>query len=71
MKTIESTAFRTSSEEFERRFLNAESNYDRYLVFKQLISWIEDLTELNDLKDARISELQKAVKGYDLTEYGP
>lgn len=69
MKTLESTAFRVSREAYERKFLNAESNYDRYLVFKQLISWIEDLTELNDLKDARIAELQKAVKGYDLTEY--
>lgn len=69
MKSIESNSFRATREGFERKFLNAESNYDRYLVFKQLMSWIEDLTELNDHKDARIAQLQKEIKGYNLEEY--
>ena len=69
MKTIESDSFRATREGFERRFINAESTYDRYLVFKQLMVWIEDLIELNDIKTNRITQLKKEIKGYDLEEY--
>lgn len=61
----ESPAMRATRENFERRFMNAETTYDRYLVFKDLMSWIRDLQELNDLKDKKIVELQSQIKGYD------
>lgn len=69
MSRIESDSFRATREGYERRFINAESTYDRYLIFRQLMSWIEDLTEINDHKDVRIAQLEKEIKGYDLKEY--
>lgn len=61
--------FRNTSEAYKERFINAESNYKRYLVLKDLLSWVQDLHELNDRKDERIARLQKEIKGYNLEEY--
>lgn len=69
MNTIDSTSFRATHDAYERRFLNAATNYDKFQVFKDLMSWVESLVELNDLKDVEIQRLRKAFEGYDMSEY--
>jgi hypothetical protein len=61
--------FRTTRESYEQRFIDAESTYQRYLLLKDLLRWVEDLRELNASKDAQIVNLRKSIKGYDLDEY--
>ena len=56
-------------ESYEERFINAETTYQRYLILKDLLSWVEDLQNLNARKDAQILALQNEVKGYDLSDY--
>lgn len=62
-------SFRTTREAYEERFINAETTYQRYLVLKDLLSWVQDLYENNNFKDKQIDNLRKSVKGYDLNEY--
>lgn len=61
--------FRTIREAYEERFINAETTYQRYLVLKDLLSWVQYLYELNESKDAQTTSLRKSIKGYDLDEY--
>lgn len=62
-------AYKRTAEDFERSFLNAQNLYDRYKIVKQLLSWIDDLEELLELKNQEIKRLQNNIKGYDLDEY--
>ena len=61
--------FNISRNVYEERFINAETAYQRYKVFKDLLSWVETLYELNEAKDKRIAELESSIKGYDLDDY--
>jgi hypothetical protein len=61
--------FNQTREAYIERFINAETSYRRYLILQDLLSWVEDLQELNDCKDAKIVALQNEVKGYDLSDY--
>ena len=60
---------RHTREAFEERFINAETTYQRYIILKDALSWVQDLRELNELKDEQITNLRKSIKGYDLNEY--
>ena len=62
-------SFRHTQEAYKERFINAETPYKRYLVLKDLLSWVKDLQELNDSKDKQLVELRKTIKGYDLNDY--
>jgi hypothetical protein len=61
--------FRTTREAYEQRFIDADSTYKRYLVLKDLLSWVEDLHELNESKSAELKVLRESIKGYNLDEY--
>jgi len=62
-------SFRHTREAYEERFINADTSYKRYLVLKDLLSWVQDLHELNESKSKQIEKLSKSIKGYDLSEY--
>lgn len=61
--------FMRTREAYEERFINAETTYQRYIILKDLLSWVQDLHELNELKDEQITNLRNSIKGYDLNEY--
>lgn len=61
--------FRATREAYEQRFIDAESTYKRYLVLKDLLSWVEELHELNESKSAELKVLRESIKGYNLDEY--
>jgi len=62
-------AFNATRVSFERRFLDATNNYQRFQVVKDLLRWLEDLYEVQRYKDAEIERLRAEVKGYDLSDY--
>ena len=61
--------FRATREAYEQRFIDADSTYKRYRVLKDLLSWVEELHELNERKSAELEVLRKSIKGYNLDEY--
>jgi len=62
-------SFRHTREAYEERFINAETTYQRYIILKDLLSWVQELYENNNFKDKQIDNLRKSIKGYDLNEY--
>lgn len=64
-----SESFIVSRDSLVRDFLNAESQYDRYLVLQRAISWLESKEELGYYREQEINRLRASIKPYDLNEY--
>jgi hypothetical protein len=65
----QSESYKVTREKYIREFLNAETAYDRYAVFMNLLNWLDSKDELGYLREQEIKRLQDSVKGYDLNEY--
>lgn len=61
--------YKTLRDVSEERFINAEDNYERFVLLRDLISCIEELEDTNKRKDAEIARLCKQIKGYALSDY--
>jgi hypothetical protein len=64
-----SEAFIVSRDALIRDFLNAETQYDRYVVLQRAISWLEAKEEIAHYREQEIKSLRSQIDGYDLSEY--
>lgn len=64
-----SEAFVKSRDALVRDFLNAETQYDRYMVLQRAISWLEAKEELGYYREQEINRLRSQIKPYNLGEY--
>lgn len=64
-----SGSFIVSRDALIRDFLNAETQYDRYVVLQRAISWLEAKEEIAHYREQDIKRLRSQIGGYDLSEY--
>lgn len=65
----QSESFKITRENLIRDFLNAQTQYDRYVVLKRAISWLEAKDEIAHYQEQEIKRLRSQISGYDLSEY--
>ena len=62
-------SYLVSRENVLRDFLNAETNYDRYVVINRVLSWLDSKEELAYYREQEIQRLRSEITGYNLEEY--
>jgi hypothetical protein len=62
-------SYKISRENLLRDFLNAETPYERYVLFNRALSWLDSKDETAHYREQEIIRLQSTITGYDLSEY--
>jgi len=65
----QSESYKISRENLLRDFLNAETPYDRYVLFNRALSWLDSKEEVAHYREQEIERLRSQISGYDLSEY--
>jgi hypothetical protein len=65
----QSESYAVTREGALRDFLNAETPYDRYVVFNRVLQWLDSKEELSYYREQEINRIRSQVTGYDLTIY--
>ena len=65
----QSESYKVSRENLLRDFLNAETPYDRYVLFNRALSWLDSKDETAHYREQEIIRLRSEIIGYDLSEY--
>jgi hypothetical protein len=62
-------SYNATREALVRDFLNAETQYDRFVVLNRALSWIDAKDEIAHYQEQEIKRLRSQISGYDLSEY--
>lgn len=62
-------SYKVTREALIRDFLNAETQYDRFVVLNRALSWIDAKDEIAHYQEQEIKRLRSQISGYDLSEY--
>jgi len=62
-------SYKFSRENLLRDFLNAETPYERYVLFNRALSWLDAKEEIAHYREQDIQRLRSQISGYDLSEH--
>jgi hypothetical protein len=65
----QSESYKISRENLLRDFLNAKTQYERYVVLNRALSWLDAKDEIAHYREQEVKRLRSQISGYDLSEY--